>query len=69
MATELITRLNSHFEVRVHVQELFSYPTIASISTLIDSKLNKDVETPEKLQVSDLNLLAEVDRHDYDVVK
>lgn len=65
LATELINRINSQFGVKLHVHELFSYPTISALSTLIDSKLNKDVNTPEKTRVSDVDLLAEVDKHDY----
>ena len=69
LATELINRLNGHFGVKLSVQELFSYPTVAALSKLIDSKLSSDVDTPVKTRLHEVDLVAEVNKHDQVVVK
>jgi hypothetical protein len=69
LATELINRLNSQFGVKLSVQELFSYPTVSALSKLIDSKLNTDVDKPVQTRLNNVDLVAEVNKHDHNVIK
>ncbi|KAL4230934.1 hypothetical protein ACF0H5_011308 [Mactra antiquata] len=68
LATELINRLRGKFKVTLSVQELFFYTTVSSLSKLIDSKLNVDVDKPVESDVNTVDLLQEVEKHDFLVV-
>ena len=69
MATQLMTQLNSTFDLRLAVQELFSYPTIASLAKLVDAKLAKDDKQAPIVVKETLNLVDEVNKHDQGIVK
>lgn len=62
LATELLNHIREKFDIDIAVKDLFLFPTISSISKLIDSKLNKseDVNSP---QIQDVNLENEVQVH------
>ena len=69
LATELISKVNAMLEVRLRVQDLFSFPTLSSLCKLIDSRLNKDSKTSQEEALPKLDLEAEVENHDVCVVK
>lgn len=71
LATELITKVNTLYPVKLRVQDLFSYPTLSSLCGFIDARMeqsegNRQIEQPA---VPTIDLEAEVEKHDVCVVK
>lgn len=69
LATELITKVNCSYGVKLRVQDLFSYPTLSSLCGYIDSNLNQGSTQPQQPKVTRMDLEAEVEKHDVCVVK
>lgn len=75
MATELLQRAKKKFNVNLAVRDLFLYPTVASLSKLIDGRMassNGDdarSNTNGDLSEPTIDLNAEVTRHDQGVSK
>lgn len=68
LATELLNHIREKFDIDIAVKDLFLFPTISSISKLIDTKLNKS-EDINSLQIQDVNLENEVQVHSQVKVK
>lgn len=71
LATELLVQLRDIYNVGLTVQDLFTYPTIASLSRLLDTKLNKSPPNGNGTVavIPTFDLTTEVDRHDQGNVK
>ncbi|KAJ8297813.1 hypothetical protein KUTeg_024344 [Tegillarca granosa] len=69
LATELLVQLRDKYNVGLTVQDLFTYPTIASLSRLLDAKLNKSQNGKAAAVIPTFDLMTEVDRHDQGNVK
>ena len=63
-----MSQVSSAFGIRLAVKDLFSYPTIASLSKLVDAKLSKDGKQPVAITTA-INLVDEVNKHDQGIVK
>lgn len=68
LANQLMNKVYSSFGIWLRVQDLFSYPTVASLAKLIDSILSKEDNQPVAL-TANINLVDEVDKHDQGIVK
>ncbi|CAC5423035.1 Uncharacterized oxidoreductase SA2266,Uncharacterized oxidoreductase MXAN_5909,Uncharacterized oxidoreductase SSP1627 [Staphylococcus saprophyticus subsp. saprophyticus ATCC 15305 _ NCTC 7292],Uncharacterized oxidoreductase Lmo0432,Uncharacterized oxidoreductase SAR2567,Uncharacterized oxidoreductase SACOL2488,Uncharacterized oxidoreductase Lin0452,Uncharacterized oxidoreductase SAS2370,Uncharacterized oxidoreductase SSP0419 [Staphylococcus saprophyticus subsp. saprophyticus ATCC 15305 _ NCTC 7292] [Mytilu len=64
LATELIMNLRQMFDVDLNVRDLFTYPTITTLSQFIEAKKNKRTEELHTIPKVSINLLTEVNRHD-----
>lgn len=75
MATELLLRAKRKFNINLAVRDLFLYPTVASLAKYIDSCLvnngegNGSQRSKEDIPEQQIDLLAEVERHDLGVMK
>ncbi|XP_046580237.1 linear gramicidin synthase subunit D-like [Haliotis rubra] len=67
LAAQLLNVVQEQFGLRIAVQDLFSYPTVYSLSRLLDNKLNNTV-TKCPAQRPKLDLKAEVEKHDQGVL-
>ena len=63
-----MSQVSSAFGIRLAVKDLFLYPTIASLSKLVDAKLSKDGKQPVAISTA-INLVDEVNKHDQGIVK
>ncbi|BFZ14993.1 hypothetical protein BsWGS_18032 [Bradybaena similaris] len=74
MATELLLRAKRKFNINLAVRDLFLYPTVASLAKYIDSCLinngegNGNQRSKEDIPEQQIDLLAEVERHDQGVM-
>lgn len=68
LATELLNHIREKFDIDIAVKDLFLFPTISSISKLIDNKLNKS-EDINGLPMQEVNLDNEVQVHSQVKVK
>ena len=69
LATQLLERARNKFQVELAVRDLFQFPTVASLATLIDSRLDKSRGGSPPVQSPQLDFYAEVERHDQGVSK
>ncbi|XP_046369445.2 glycine betaine reductase ATRR-like isoform X1 [Haliotis rufescens] len=67
LAAQLLNVIQEKFGFRIAVQDLFSYPTVYSLSRMLDSKLNNTV-TKCCAQRPKLDLQTEVEKHDQGVL-
>ncbi|RUS78344.1 hypothetical protein EGW08_013895 [Elysia chlorotica] len=67
LATELLERARNKFQIDLAVRDLFKFPTVASLATLIDSRLDNTRSRSPPVQTPQLDLHAEVKRHDQGV--
>lgn len=68
LATKLLNHIREKFNINIAVKDLFLFPTISSISRLIDTKLNKS-EDVRPLPFQKVNLVNEVQVHNQVKVK
>ncbi|KAH3843031.1 hypothetical protein DPMN_116538, partial [Dreissena polymorpha] len=69
LAAELTNKLSSQFELKLSVHDLFAYPTLALLGKLVDARMSgRDSNEVSELPVFKVDLLAEVNKHDYMVV-
>ena len=68
LATELLNHIREKFDIDIAVKDLFLFPTISSISKLIDNKLNKSDDI-NGLPMQEVNLDNEVQVHSQVKVK
>ncbi|XP_052077190.1 uncharacterized protein LOC127715191 [Mytilus californianus] len=64
LATELMMNLRQMFDVDLNVRDLFTYPTITTLSQFIEAKKNKRTEELHTIPKVSINLQTEVNRHD-----
>ncbi|XP_076070735.1 uncharacterized protein LOC143042341 [Mytilus galloprovincialis] len=64
LATELMMNLRQMFDVDLNVCDLFTYPTITTLSQFIEAKKNKRTEELHTIPKVSINLQTEVNRHD-----
>ncbi|VDI14878.1 Hypothetical predicted protein [Mytilus galloprovincialis] len=64
LATELMMNLRQMFDVDLNVRDLFTYPTITTLSQFIEAKKNKRTEELHTIPKVSINLQTDVNRHD-----
>lgn len=56
--------LRQMFDVELNVKDLFTYPTIATLSQFIEAKKNDATDIIDKIPTASLNLMSEVEVHE-----
>lgn len=66
LATELQQRIKEKFGVSMPVRELFTYPTVSLLSQYIEAMQSNGHDNSQQIVTigQDLDLSAEVDKHD-----
>ncbi|WAQ97992.1 LGRD-like protein [Mya arenaria] len=67
LVAELINKLTALFDVKLNVEDLFTCPTVARLSQLVDARKGR-TEQPKTSVAESVDLMAEVERHDYMIV-
>ncbi|GFN88138.1 linear gramicidin synthase subunit d-like, partial [Plakobranchus ocellatus] len=67
LASELLERARAKFQVDLAVRDLFQYPTVSSLAMLIDRRLGNTRSGSPEVFLQQLDLQAEVQRHDQGV--
>ena len=68
LATELLLQLRAKFSMDIAVKDLFTYPTIHSISRFIEAQINKTNDVVMVME-PEVNLQEEVNKYDQSKVK